>query len=193
MGAAPTTAPAMQIIQIFDDVLPNPHAVRAAALAMPRRSVTFGDDTFHGIAEQATIDLLAALDALVPSFTPTLSFTRQSPRGQVEPNFIHSDAMMGDLTAIYYMTPVDVAGDGTTFWRHRHSGAIDGDWNITVMRNRRLWKPWVRVSAKFNRLVLFKSDLFHSRSLEENHGEGDGARLTHVVFGTLEPPVMWGW
>ena len=36
--------------------------------------------------------------------TPTLNFVRQSPAGQVEPNFIHTDADMGDWTALYYLT-----------------------------------------------------------------------------------------
>jgi hypothetical protein len=73
---------------------------------------------------------------------------------------------MGKFTTIYYMNPEPADGDGTAFWER------DGDeWKLTRL-----------VPAKFNRLLTFSAELHHSRSLFDNYGQGDGARLIQVIF-----------
>ncbi len=118
---------------------------------------------------------------------PSLSFFRKSPLGQEEPHFIHTDIDMGDWSAILYLNPEPPEGDGTSFWMHKRTAAIqsfipherseDGKSAIN-------WERIQHVQAKFNRLVLFPSSFFHSRAIPENWGEGDEARLTQVTFGT---------
>ena len=73
---------------------------------------------------------------------------------------------MGKFTTIYYMNPEPADGDGTAFWER------DGDeWKLTRL-----------VPAKFNRLLTFSAELHHSRSLFDNCGQDDGARLIQVIF-----------
>jgi hypothetical protein len=173
-------------LEVWDDVVPDPVAYRAAALALPFGSVTVGAQTFHGIA----LAPAWATDALTPWFDDlTLSLFRLSPAGQVEPTFIHADGMMGAWTAILYLNPDPPAGDGTSFWRHKATGAIEsGDDGLLDQRpdgaDPATWERWQTVPAAWNRLVRFPSAWWHSRALVANYGATvDTARLIHVSFG----------
>jgi GNAT superfamily N-acetyltransferase len=185
--ARPVT-PAMTALHVVDDVLPDVADYRARVLAQP-----FGDVeprpglVFHGIAPAPDDAVTRWITTHVPGVTPTLSFVRQSPAGQDEPHYIHTDADMGDWTAIAYLTADPPPGDGTTFWRSRATGAIQnaasGD-ETAAWADLTAWVPWQTVPARPNRLVLFPSRYYHSRALPDNYGTGDTARLIHVVFGT---------
>lgn len=178
---------------VFDDVLPDPDAYRSAALARAFQTVDVGAQ-FHGIALGGDATLPALVTARCPWFVPTLTFLRQSPAGQIEPNYIHTDCDMGDVTAILYLTPDPPEGDGTTFWRHRATGQIatqtgptgvDNLAEVLAWRDLALWEPWHQVAARYNRVVVFPAAYYHSRSIEANYGVGASARLTQVLFGTL--------
>lgn len=189
---APVT-PAMLGLRVVDDVLPDLAAYRAATLAQP-----FGPCepspgvVFEGIAAAVDDTLPAWIRARYPGLTPTLTFVRQSPEGQDEPNFIHTDQDMGEWTAILYLTDPPATGDGTTFWRWSATGCVKsvaiaredqvGEW--LAWRDPVEWTPWTTVEARPNRVVLFPAPYFHSRAIRENYGTGDGARLIQVVFGT---------
>lgn len=178
---------------VVDGVLADPEAYRSTALRSGFQSVPIGPAVFHGIGfALPDASLPAWILERYPHLTPTLSFFRQSPEGQAEPNFIHTDLDMGEWTGILYLTPEPPAGDGTAFWRHRATGAIGSvadtdearldewmDW-----RQHDKWERWQTVEAAFNRLLLFPARYFHSRAIAENYGAGDAARLIQIVFGT---------
>ena len=129
------------MIQVHDDVLTDPLAYRAAAVAQPVQSMTFGATTFHGLALAPDPTFLTWFAATYPAYAPTLTFLRTSPAGQIEPNDIHTDVDMGDVTALLYLTLDPPPGDGTTFWQHRASGATDGDaWLHAI-------PPWVQLTV----------------------------------------------
>lgn len=181
------------MIIIIDDFLPDPSTYRAAALSQDFRSFHFEKEncTFHGIAPLALSDVVPAMiKARYPQCEPTLSFLRKSPRGQVEPHFIHSDIDMGDWSAILYLNPYPPLNDGTTFWTHNATGAIES--NVPHERSVEGMTPagWTarqKLHGAFNRMVIWPSAYFHSRSIHENWGEGDLARLTQVTFGKGVP------
>lgn len=175
---------------VIDNFLPMPQMVRIRALKGPFVDVTLGDDTFRNI--QPAPESLAAEELRVrwPGLRPTVSFFRKSPRGQVEPNYVHTDAMMGDLTAILYLNPTPALGDGTTFWRYVETGEKEPDEHMDrhdEWADASKWEKWATVAATFNRLLLFRAPLYHSRNIPENYGTGDDARLIQVLFlhGTL--------
>jgi GNAT superfamily N-acetyltransferase len=184
--------PVAPVFRVEDNVLPDWRAYRGAILAQPFADVEAGPGVvFHGIG---------AVDAQVPEWirshypalTPTMTFARQSPKGQIEPNFIHTDRDMGEWTGILYLNPDPVPEDGTTFWRHRATGAIastamtpaDMALEMDAWRDLDQWEPWHTIAARPNRLALFPAGYFHSRALAENYGTGETARLVQVVFGT---------
>lgn len=180
-------------ILVIDDLLPDPDAYRQAVLAASYEDVNVGHAVFHGIGflpQDVSAPLVAALTAI--GIEPTVTMARQSPHGQDEPNFIHTDTDMGEVTAIFYLTPTPAEGDGTTFWRHQSgciaSEAPDDETRVQEAlewRQRAHWTPWVTIPARFNRLLIFPAPLFHSRALEANYGAvADGtARLIQLVFG----------
>ncbi|WP_289295857.1 hypothetical protein [uncultured Reyranella sp.] len=153
------------MIRILDDVLPDPMGYLSEVRRLPFRNLTFGPDTFRGIAfaHRRDVDRVAELQT---GGAAVLSFFRRSPLGQREPNYVHSDEGMGRFTGIYYMNPEPAEGDGTAFWEREGDG----------------WKMVRLVPARFNRLLIFRAALHHSRALFDNYGEGDGARLIQVVF-----------
>lgn len=186
MNTIETPDPAIVVI---DDVLADPDAYRAMALSLPYQSYTIGLATFHGIAlaPPAVSELIATMEA---RRKPTLSFFRKSPKGQTEPNYIHSDRSMGTWTGLLYLTKDAREDDGTVFWEHESGERFDTSETVDAYTTNGLrwletdqWMPWFTVAAKFNRLLLFESPYYHSRAIRENYGEGDSARLVNVTFG----------
>lgn len=179
---------------VVDAVHPDPIAYRAAALTWPFQSVPLGPDVFHGIAVAADPWLPLWMMHRWPGLTPTLSFVRQSPAGQSEPNYIHTDRGMGDWTALLYLTLDPPPDDGTTFWRHRGRQAIASAdiEDPATWADPAQWEPWHHVAARCNRLLVFPAPYYHSRSIRENYGTGADARLVQIVFGTGTLPETEG-
>jgi hypothetical protein len=189
---APVT-PQMSALRVLDDVLPDFGAYVAAARAQPFRTVEPHPGVVFEHMAPAVDDTLAQIvRGRYPTLTPTLSFIRQSPAGQEEPHFIHTDEDMGEWTAIAYLTDQPADGDGTTFWRWTATGCIRSlataaddqlaEW--TAWCDPAQWEAWTTVAARPNRVVVFPAGYFHSRAIRANYGTGDTARLIQVVFGT---------
>lgn len=187
----PVDATANDVL-VLDDVLADPEAYRAAVLAKAPQDVEIGPGVvFHGIIEAPSTELTDAIVSRFPRLTPTATFCRQSPQAQVEPNFIHTDRDMGDWTGILYLNPNPAPGDGTSFYRLKATGqiastAVEREASMTewrMWRDLRRWQVWRTVEAKFNRCLLFRAPLFHSRAIFDNYGAGADARLIQVVFG----------
>ncbi len=178
---------AVSELTILDHALKYPHAYREAALRREFKTFDFGHCVFHGIALCGIVnELTKCLYEFKPQLAPTLSFFRKSPLGQVEPHFIHSDVDMGDWTAILYLNPLPPDEDGTDFWTHRESGAIESaiaHERSAEGRDRTKWELREHVSGRFNRLLLFPSPYFHSRAIFENWGSESAGRLIQEVFG----------
>ncbi len=148
-------------VRVFDDVLVHPLAYRLVCLAQPVQSMQFGPDTFHGIAMAPNPALELWVRRELPWFDPRLTFLRRSTLGQVEPNLIHDDAMMGQWTGILYLNPDPPEGDGTI-----------------------LYDPETVIAARFNRLLVFPSARRHARAIPEHYGTTpETARLVQVIFG----------
>ena len=174
-------------IHVFDAVLENAPAYRAAALAQPFRDVETPAGIFSGMAACADPAVPTEIATRLPGFCGRFSCFRRSPAGQPEPHYIHTDVDMGDWTAVLYLHPHPPEGDGTSFWRDRHTQAIAADHSTPAMwANREAFDRWHHVPAVFNRLVVFPAPYFHSRGLIENYGQGHDARLIQIVFGTKE-------
>ncbi len=90
-------------------------------------------------------------------FNPTSTISRQFKNG-----------MMGDVTAILYLSKDHPKEDGTTIYDQ------DGERSCVLY-------------SKFNRMVVFDSELAHSRNIFENFGKGDESRLIQVAFLKSQP------
>lgn len=150
---------------VIDGVISKPQEYVRDILENEFVDIYDGVNTFKNIQPRAHDDEFAkaALEVAGPGYEVSWNFVRRSPFGQEEPNFIHTDEMMGDLTAILYLNYGAPKDDGTTLYDEKS-------------------KPSVVFYSAFNRMVIFESKLPHSRNIFENFGEGNGSRLVQVVF-----------
>lgn len=150
-------------ILILDDILKEPKTYVREALNCPFIDFKDGGKIFKNIQPRANDEFEKEVLRLFPNHFVKFNFIRKSPYNQIEPNFIHRDDMMGDVTAILYLNEERPLEDGTTLYDEQAVTACI-------------------VRSKFNRMVAFDSYTLHSRSIYENFGEGDGSRLIQVIF-----------
>ena len=120
------------------------------------------DGIFKNIQVRGNDELFDYLCESYPTYSTVLNFVRSSPKNQEEPNMIHTDDMMGDLTAILYLSKTHPDDDGTTLYHKDKKSCI--------------------LKSAYNRLVVFPSHLYHSRNIYENFGEDEDSRLIQVCF-----------
>ena len=148
---------------LFDNVLANPKEYVEDILLYGFQDFHDSEKTFHGMQPRGEDEFLKFVLDVFPNHKANWNFVRQSPLGQPEPNYIHKDDMMGDITAVLYLSKEHPDEDGTTIY--------DEDEN-----------PICRVYSKFNRMVAFPSECPHSRNIFENFGDGEDSRLVQVIF-----------
>lgn len=147
-----------------DDVLSDPDAYVKEIYCGEFVDVPDGDKTFKNIQPRKDDEFSKiVMEYFGSKFDIAYNFVRMSPYGQEEPNYIHSDEMMGDLTVILYLSKEHPDNDGTTMY--------DSD-----------EKPSCVVYSKYNRMLSFTSHVRHSRNIFENFGEGQSSRLIQVIF-----------
>jgi hypothetical protein len=110
----------------------------------------------------------------------------------MEPAYIHSDREAGNHTCIAYLSEHEDGSSGTAFYRHKRTGLIEmpsfqdmHDMGILeemkedmVSRNPDKWEQLDFVEGKYNRALIFKAPLFHSRFPVEGIGnDSDNGRL----------------
>ena len=147
-----------------DDVLLYPKEYVEEIFKYEFQDIADGDKVFKNIQPRDNNDEFARFVlSLFPSYKINWNFVRMSPLNQQEPNYIHKDDMMGDMTCILYLSEEHPEQDGTTIY--------DED-------NNHLFTMY----SKFNRMVAFNSDSPHSRNIFENFGGGKQSRLVQVIF-----------
>ena len=146
----------------FDGVINNPDQYVSEILQGEFTDVPDGDNVFKGIQLRSNDELQKFAEQVFPGYKVAYNFVRQSPLNQTEPNFIHTDEMMGDKTILLYLNKTFPEGDGTTLYK--------GD------------NPMCVFHAEYNRMISFDSKIPHSRNIYENYGEGESSRLVQVIF-----------
>lgn len=147
-----------------DDVLKDPHTYVREIFKYGFQDVSDGVNNFKGIQPRDHQDEFAEyVLSFFSGYEIAWNFVRQSPYGQLEPNYVHTDEMMGDITCILYLNEYTPSADGTTMY--------DSNGVVACI-----------VSSKFNRMIAFNSITPHSRNIFENFGEGENARLIQVIF-----------
>jgi hypothetical protein len=149
---------------LSDNIIQSPEQYVQDILDNEFVDIYDGQNVFKNIQPRDHDDEFAlfVLD-LFSEFKVVWNFIRRSPKGQEEPNFVHTDEMMEDLTAILYLSKEAPDEDGTTIYDHD-------------------MKQSFVAYSKFNRAIVFDSALPHSRNIYENFGEGEASRLIQVMF-----------
>ena len=148
----------------FDNIIKNPKSYVSDIHTHGFQDVEDGINVFRNIQPRDNNDEFAKyVSELFSGYKISLNFIRKSPLNQEEPNFIHTDEMMGDITCLLYLNEQAPNEDGTTIYDE------DG-------------KPFVTMYSKFNRMIAFNAEAPHSRNLFQNFGEGQDARLVQIIF-----------
>ena len=155
------------LIMTQDNVLSSPKVYVRDIFDIGFQDVKDGDNVFKNIQFRDKDEFYKKVSFYFPDYYVTYNFVRQSPLNQLEPNFIHTDEMMGDITVVLYLNEESPNEDGTTIYDNQG-------------------EPWCKIYSKFNRMVAFESDIPHSRNIFENFGEGEQSRLVQVIFLKLK-------
>ena len=147
---------------ILDNAISDPDSYVKEILSGDFIDVPDGEKVFKGIQIRKDDELQQKIEKTYPGYKVVYNFVRQSPEGQAEPNYIHSDEMMGDKTVLLYLNKINPKGAGTTLYDYDN--------------------PMCIFFAKYNRLVVFDSYIPHSRNIFNNFGEGNNSRLVQVMF-----------
>ena len=156
------------IIITIDNVIKNPDSYVDDILSKDFVDYNDSVNTFKGIQPRNDDEFENFVKnyfniKLSMKFDTAYNFVRQSPFMQIEPNFIHTDEMMGDITAILYLNKFHPDNEGTIIYDESHN-------------------PMCTVHMKYNRAVVLSSRVPHSRAVLENFGEGSDSRLIQVLF-----------
>jgi hypothetical protein len=149
---------------MFDNVLEDPKSYVSEIHQYGFQDVADGEYTFKNIQLRDNVDEFSKyISNMFVGYKVSLNFIRKSPLNQKEPNFVHTDEMMGDITCLLYLNENPPKEDGTTIY--------DEDDNCLLT-----------MYSKFNRMVAFDSDAPHSRNILDNFGTGYDSRLVQVIF-----------
>jgi hypothetical protein len=148
----------------LDNIIKDPVAYVEDIHKHGFQDIADGENTFKNIQPRDNNDEFAQyVSELFNQYNVSFNFVRKSPLNQKEPNFIHTDEMMGDITCILYLNEQAPDNDGTTIY--------DED-----------KKSLLTMYSKFNRMVAFSSNAPHSRNILENFGSGEQSRLVQIIF-----------
>jgi len=151
------------MIKIYENVISNPDSYVEEILKDGFYDLPDGDNLFKNVSQKHEDEFYKFLFKNIDNYKVVLNFVRQSPLGQKEPNYIHTDDMMGDLTAVLYLNKKYPKEYGTTLY--------DNDNNEMLI-----------CKAKYNSLFIFPSHVKHSRNSLQNFGQENESRLVQVAF-----------
>jgi hypothetical protein len=169
-------------IVFFDNVLEDPDTYVDKILEQSFVDVPAGPQVFKGIQLVKNTYVADRLQDFFPNTEVIHDFVRMSPENQEEPNYIHSDKKMCDVIAILYLNKDFPVYAGTDIYENKKTGScIDtGKKQNWSAKN---FNRSIHVSMKYNRMIAFPADLYHSRSIKENFGEDlNSSRLVQVIF-----------
>lgn len=195
-------------ILVYDDVQPalcrTPDELRERVLKLDFKTVTNPADQvsypFIGKANDLVQHLMNSVlaDVLNHQVDINYCFARAMPEGVKAPSYVHQDMVMGQFSSHLYLNPQPQSKSGTKFWRHPFFGErIDPAQGDDLFRLKEIepkaWAPHHFVEARFNRLLIHDSTLWHSAEPSIGWGQDQfDARLVLTTFFDLGPDTRPG-
>lgn len=180
-------------LRVYDEFLPNPDSVRCRGLRAKYSNYLGKDgEMYKRVCDMEVPEVVEAINTAMGREVEMLGMGYRLNYNNELPNHsIHSDIGWGTYAAVVYLsTAPDGEYSGTAFWKH-HTGwdrcrageesvltDVINDWD-----NEDAWEQTVFVPSVFNRAVIYRSELFHSRFPFAAYGSGpDDGRLIVVAF-----------
>lgn len=123
----------------------------------------------------------------------TVAFLRLSLLGDKAPHEAHTDAVMGDIGAIVYITRKRYCRGGTAFIQHkngmRFNPETQADANIWEKdhNNYDQWEILQNISMEQNRGFIFNTHCFHRAEKPQSFGSNaENGRLALICFASFD-------
>lgn len=180
-------------IRVYDEFLENPESVRNRGLRAKYGSYAGKDGELYKRVCSVTIpEVQDSLNRAMGRNVTLLGMGYRLNYGGELPNHsIHSDIGWGTYAAVVYLsTPPEFEYSGTAFWKHHTSWDRCRQGEETVLidvindgNTPEAWTQTAFIPSLFNRAVIYRSELFHSRWPFAAYGTGpDDGRLIVVAF-----------
>jgi hypothetical protein len=173
---------------IIDDFYTNPDAVRAFALSQPF-SVK-GNYPGSRTAPYLTQDIKNAIQHWLSPVGPiTHWFEDQGYTGAFQlttaqdRTWIHSDHF-NTWAGVCYLTPDAPHTGGTGLYRHKATGEFKRVTTDHEGYDYTKWDLFDKIGNKYNRLILYRGDLFHASLDYFGEGPQDGRLFQTFFFNT---------
>lgn len=190
-------------LTILDDLLPveRAYAIREEVLTQGFKDIEFMHGLYQGTnIEYRPSDIREAISAFFDGREIKMhvsAFRSGHKETSLHVN-IHADNTIGAWAYVYYLSlPQDCQG-GTAFWKMRgtewqemptqkyiEENGISLEWIVSKWKKPEDWDMVSLAGMKFNRLILYPTEAFHSRFPLEGWGDPDDlehARLVQVGF-----------
>jgi len=177
-------------VMIVDDFYTNPDSVRAFALQQAfemtgnypgRRTKSFLTEDVKDVIQHlirphgGQVTDWCARDGFTGSFQVTTATDR---------SWIHSDRFNG-WAGVCYLTPNAPHTAGTGLFRHKATGQYEHVTTDHEAQDMTKWDRFDVIGNKYNRLVLYRGNLFHM-SLDYFGATPDDGRLFQLFFFNTE-------
>ena len=207
----------MKTLTVIDNFSKHAHLIRHLALQQPVREADYLGHKYPGVIcdpefEAMLLDHLGPLICNKGGFQtiyPVLSFFRLGVAGHKPQIYIHADNAMGaEYNAVFCLNPPESCHGGTAFWTHQETGwtrlppkagveaaGFTMDQGFCDRMNlegsdESFWEMNGLVSMAWNRMIIFPSDLWHSRYPKDYTGQTpQTGRLVWVCFFNTSPPA----
>lgn len=172
---------------IVDDFYTDPMSVRN--LALQQTFDTYGN--YPGVRTQPFIDdsIIKALEAIVYQAGGRITKYDYEYTGafqictSLDRTWIHADTY-NTWAAVCYLTPDAPLSGGTALYRHRVSGDIKFNGANHEPQDYTKWDMHAFVGNIFNRLVVYRGDLFHASVDYFGQDINDGRLFQTFFFDT---------
>jgi len=181
----------------IDDFHPVAKPIAAFAKGLAYGPQEWQGHTYKGLGIGYSPELFYEQLGLVlgRSITPALEFFRLGTKEDAPTTYIHADNACAKNAAVWYLSEApDGVMAGTAFWKHKETGkyeltAKDREDDDLCKRldadgaDESKWEMVGIAGQRFNRLVVYPSNLFHSRYPKDAWGScpSDG-RITFATF-----------
>lgn len=188
---------------VIDDFMPDPGALRDFGLSHDfSKAPEFDGNTYEGFAPVKDFARLGEYfsqrisSAIAANVKVRMACFVAGSAGFSTKQWIHADNNCGVLAGVLYL--FDKPGFGTAFWRHKSGAEYMSEFFaanqhrpveevVATMQNHgrsdAMWERTDYVESKFNRLILYPTDKFHSRWPEHLFGDKpENCRLTMTLF-----------
>lgn len=187
-------------IFVRDDFIPNPDPVREFALSRKFETVEYDGHNYAGIGQQVDPTIEYYLRILMGEIRIRMSFYRLSPEDDIPTAWVHCDPGCGEYACVLYLSVAADTQRGTAFWMHRSTrldriptqeeleqlGMDVEEFEALMTRDANNEKRWLLrslIGLQYNRLLIYRAELFHSRFPYRSFGaDKQAARLIWVGF-----------